>query len=223
MSSIKVFISDAIVIGKGNEEPVRYKVSEKTGKETATFSVGKKMYDASYSDNCRYNNFFVTVPSYLVETVKRMKLTKNSMVHLTLNMDFTKDVLAAREQKGDKNSPDYGKSRLVDGMIMKLVDIEFAGTNTKRVKPEVIQTETESLESEKAVTENSTSSMESASINGLTEMISSECGDTTASTIAATNEPTENKQGRLENKLGIEVINLDERDIFKPRTRRTFF
>lgn len=221
MSSIKVFISDAIVIGKGNEEPVRYKVSEKTGKETATFSVGKKMYDASYSDNCRYNNFFVTVPSYLVETVKRMKLTKNSMVHLTLNMDFTKDVLAAREQKGDKNSPDYGKSRLVDGMIMKLVDIEFAGTNTKRVKPEV--NPNNSLESQKDVTENTTSSIEDVGLDEEIEMASSKCSDTTAPTVAATNVPTKDKQESLEDKLKIEVINLDERDIFKPRTRRTFF
>ena len=94
---IIVDIRDAIVLGNG----LNCYTSDTSGSTVASFTVGCKEYDARYEKNIRYNNYRISVPSEMVEHVKRMKLQKGSMVHLLATMDLSIKVLEAKEQQGD--------------------------------------------------------------------------------------------------------------------------
>ena len=82
---IIVDIRDAIVLGNG----LNCYTSDTSGSTVASFTVGCKEYDARYEKNTRYNNYRISVPSEMVEHVKRMKLQKGSMVHLLATMDLS--------------------------------------------------------------------------------------------------------------------------------------
>lgn len=198
--SARIEIRDALVIAKKGEDPIRYKVSDRTGKTTASFCVGSKKYDPSYTGGFRFNNFFITVPSDKIEMLKKLKLRRNSLVHVYCSFDYSKDVLAAKEAQGDENSPNYGQSRLVNGVILTLIDIEYAGsgsTTQKDVEEKEINDNTSSYSEEKKETQEPASAVEEKPI------------------IA----------GGIEQEMGIEIVDLDKNDIFmncKPKKRKFF-
>ena len=121
---IIVDIRDAIVLGNG----LNCYTSDTSGSTVASFTVGCKEYDARYEKNIRYNNYRISVPSEMVEHVKRMKLQKGSMVHLLATMDLSIKVLEAKEQQGDPESESYGRSRSIQGLVLRLMHLEYAGT-----------------------------------------------------------------------------------------------
>ena len=112
-----VDIRDAIVLGNG----LNCYTSDTSGSTVASFTVGCKEYDARYEKNTRYNNYRISVPSEMVEHVKRMKLQKGSMVHLLATMDLSIKVLEAKEQQGDPESESYGRSRSIQGLVLRLM------------------------------------------------------------------------------------------------------
>jgi len=198
--SARIEIRDALILAKKGEDPIRFKVSDRTGKTTASFCVGSKKYDPSYSRGFRFNNFFITVPSDKVEMLKKLKLRRNSLVHVYCSFDYSKDVLAAKDAQGDENSPNYGQSRVVNGVILTLIDIEYAGSGS------TTQKDTE----EKEI--NDSSSSFSSSEKGNQELAP-----------AVEEQPV--VAGGLEKELGIEIIDLDKDDIFMKKhfKKRKFF
>ena len=216
--SVRIEIRDGIIIGKKNEEPIRYRISEKTGLMTASFCVGSKQYDPSYQSGYRYNNFYVTVPTDKIDLIKRLNLQRNSMIHLYCKFDYSKDVLAAKEAQGDKDSPNYGQSRLVNGVILTLVDIEYAGT---------ISSKTDNKDNEMKESKESKQNHEDQSLEKRKDF---------SSEIESLFSPTEGKvlsssndiDCDLEKKFNVGFIDLDEDDIFlnknkPPRQKRKFF
>ena len=104
---IIVDIRDAIVLGNG----LNCYTSDTSGSTVASFTVGCKEYDARYEKNTRYNNYRISVPSEMVEHVKRMKLQKGSMVHLLATMDLSIKVLEATTK-----IPGRSKSQLIGNL-----------------------------------------------------------------------------------------------------------
>lgn len=198
--SARIEIRDALIIAKKGEEPIRYKTSDRTGKTTASFCVGSKKYDPSYNGGFRFNNFFITVPSDKIETLKKLKLKRNSLVHVYCSFDYSKDVLAAKDAQGDENSPNYGQSRLVNGVILTLIDIEYAGSGS------ATQKDTEGKE----INDSSSSFPNSKKEN---------------QELAPAVEEKPVVAGGLEKELGIEIIDLDKDDIFMKKhiQKRKFF
>lgn len=215
--SAKLILHDALILAKKGQPVVRVKISDKTGEKTASFSVGIKVYDSSYAGNVRYNNFYVAVPTSLVDKVERLKLKDTSMVHIIADFDYTKDVLAPKEQQGDIEAEDYGRSRLVNGVICRLIDIEFAGTSSRAKHT-----------SEASIYAKDTSS----GITSKTE-IGSKAEEkweplSSPTAIAVTTEPNESIDiNSIERELGIDTISLDEQNIFcptkQPTATRNFF
>jgi len=210
----KMVINDALVLGgkDDGQNPVTYGNSPLNGEEYATFRIGVRMYDASYADHCRYNNFFVSVPADKVDTVRRLNLQKNSMVHLITTFDYSKDVLSERKAvNSDPNeNPNYGKSRSVKGVVLRLLDIEYAGTTSSQKRNKNEQSTKEGTPVPAPVPTPST--------------------PTTAATVQTTSplatSGTASSEGNktLEEELDIPVINLDEKDIFGERKMlRKFF
>lgn len=198
--SAKIEIRDALLIAKKGEDPIRYKVSERTGRETASFCVGSKKYDPSYEGGFRFNNFFITVPSDKVEMLKKMKLKRNSLVHLYCNFDYSKDVLAEKKQQGDENSPNYGQSRLVNGVILTLIDIEYAGSGSATGSNSPAHKDVEEAENNEQSSSNSTQ------------------------TPVPAVEEKPIVAGQLERELGIEIVDLDKNDPFMSlKKKRKFF
>ena len=76
---VHMILKDALIIGKEGEDPIKYKVSNRTGKETAYFCVGVNQYDPTYEGNYHYNNFFVSVPSDRIAMIRKLKLRRNSL------------------------------------------------------------------------------------------------------------------------------------------------
>ena len=210
--SSKITLTDAIVIAKKGEDPVRYKNTALSGKRIATFSVGVKVFDASYEDSCRYNNFFIYVPNSMVDVIENMKLRQNSLVHIHASLDFTKDVLKAREGQGDEHDRNFGKSRLVNGLQLTLLDIQFAGTTNANRRKETPNEEESKEPEHKTVQVNPP---DSTPARTSTDMAlpdkHTDRADTTASSLVG---------GDIEKEKGIQIINLDEDDIFQKRERR---
>lgn len=207
--SVKIDIRDAIVLTAKDGEPVKYKL-DKDGKEIGTFVIGCKKYDPNYKGNFRYNNFFVVVPHEEIDRIKRLHLSRNSMVHLLADFDYSKDVLEAREQQGDSESPEWGKSRSVNGVVLTLIDIEFAGTTSAK---------NEEGEAKKEITESQAKSAELKMMN-FDDISLDEHAENAEDEVAA--EFREN----LEDKYGIPSVNLDDDDIFgrlKSKAERKFF
>lgn len=214
-------LRDALVIAKKGEDPIKYRISDKTGKMTASFCVGVKKYDPSYNSGYRYNNFFITVPSDMVEQVKKLQLRRNSMVHLYCLFDYSKDVLVAREPQGDESSPNYGQSRLVNGVILTLRDIEYAGTTGASKNTSDEPKDSREQEHEKTVSKSEASEVPASSKS---EKDHGGTGDITKPTASANMEVD---KGSLEKELGIGIIDLDKEDIFATgslkRKKRKFF
>ena len=217
--SVLIDIRDGLVLGKSSQvEAVNYFVSERTGIETASFSVGVREYDDSYDKNTRYNNFYVTVPPEMVDRVKRMKIRKNSLVHILATLDFDKSVLSPREQQGDPTAKDYGKSRSVNGLKLKLLSIDYAGASSGAgtTKNEKEEGETER---ERTIT---TLPSNNETHDSNTKQTLQETVDTTntaaSKTVSSDSLPT------VEEELNVPITDLDVEDIFSSRREhRRFF
>lgn len=49
-------------------------------------------------------------------------------MHLLATMDLSIKVLEAKEQQGDPESESYGRSRSIQGLVLRLMHLEYAGT-----------------------------------------------------------------------------------------------
>lgn len=195
-------IRDGLILGrKDKTDAVSFFVSEKTGIETASFNVGVREYDDSYENNTRYNNFYITVPPEMVDRVKKLKLRKNSLVHILGTLDFGKEVLAEKRQQGDPESKNYGKSRSVTGLKVRLISIDYAGASSA-AKTDDNQNNNHEQHNEESV-----------------KNAHEENNDTTVNTAAS--EVTSKKS--IEESMNIPSIDLDEDDIFSRREKRKFF
>ena len=196
---IIVDIRDAIVLGNG----LNCYTSDTSGSTVASFTVGCKEYDARYEKNIRYNNYRISVPSEMVEHVKRMKLQKGSMVHLLATMDLSIKVLEAKEQQGDPESESYGRSRSIQGLVLRLMHLEYAGTTGGSYSKTKDQDAQDPEKKEPNVSEKSNDSADKTVVNP---------------DIAVSNSETS-----VEEQMGISTLNLDENNIFSKRETRRFF
>lgn len=195
---VLVDIRDGIVLGNG----LTCYTADFSGRTVASFTVGCKEYDGRYENNCRYNNYRISVPSEMVNHVKRMSLQRGSMVHIIATMDLSTKVLEPREQQGDPESESYGRSRFVPGLVLRLLNIEYAGTTgasySKSKEQDSERKERDSKESPKETVVKEDSDEES-------DIAVADAGVS------------------VEEKMGIPTLNLDENDIFAKRETRRFF
>ena len=200
---VHMILKDALIIGKEGEDPNKYKVSNRTGKETAYFCVGVNQYDPTYEGNYHYNNFFVSVPSDRIAMIRKLKLRRNSLVHLYCSFDYGKEITVGK---------DYGKSRLVNGVILTLIDIEYGGATSSKGIKEKENNEGEQLSlSSFSESENATKDVKT-NIQTMPEPTTSV-------------EETVSDVGTLEAKMNVPMKNLDEDDVFmkKIKKKRKFF
>ena len=190
---IIVDIRDAIVLGNG----LNCYTSDTSGSTVASFTVGCKEYDARYEKNIRYNNYRISVPSEMVEHVKRMKLQKGSMVHLLATMDLSIKVLEAKEQQGDPESESYGRSRSIQGLVLRLMHLEYAGTTGGSYSKTKEQDAQDPEKKEPNVSADKT--------------------------VVNPDIAVSNSETCVEEQMGISTLNLDENDIFSKRETRRFF
>lgn len=190
---IIVDIRDAIVLGNG----LNCYTSDTSGSTVASFTVGCKEYDARYEKNIRYNNYRISVPSEMVEHVKRMKLQKGSMVHLLATMDLSIKVLEAKEQQGDPESESYGRSRSIQGLVLRLMHLEYAGTTGGSYSKTKEQDAQDPEKKEPNVSADKT--------------------------VVNPDIAVSNSETSVEEQMGISTLNLDENDIFSKRETRRFF
>lgn len=214
--SATISLMDAIVICSDGKDPVTYTISEKTGKKSARFSVGIKEYDASYPNNFRFNNYSLFVSDDMLEVVESMKLKKGSCLHIEADIDFSKECLNDYTYKGTykKGDPEYGISRSLRGLFLKVYRIKYAGTYNG-AKKERDESPTGAFESV-ATQEEKTSNLEKTDETG-DALQTTEAVEVTKASVPETTEELVQEPVR--------EIDISQDDIFKDltRTKRKFW
>lgn len=123
-------ITDCTIIGKEGK-PVLTQGKTKKGSATVSFQVGEKVHDPSYTEDVRFNNFWVNVfDSRLVDKVMKMNLKKGSTVSLVCKLDIAKSTNSEQKEQAEQSEP--GKVRFVQGLKLILLDISYVGSSSPK-------------------------------------------------------------------------------------------
>ena len=119
-------ISGAVVLSASkNAPPVEFGRTE-SGLKTATFKIGEDVYDTSYQDRKRFNNYYVVAHGQMAERIEHMNLKAGACINVVCRMDLSKTVLERQESGKAKDDPSYGRIRYVKGLRLELIDISYA-------------------------------------------------------------------------------------------------
>ena len=119
-------ISGAVVLSTSkNDPPVEFGRTE-GGLKTATFKIGEDVYDTSYPDRKRFNNYYVIARGQMAERVEHMNLKAGACINVVCRMDLSKTVLERQDSGKTKDDPSYGRIRYVKGLRLELLDISYA-------------------------------------------------------------------------------------------------
>lgn len=119
-------ISGAVVLSASkNASPIEFGRTE-GGLKTATFKIGEDVYDTSYPDRKRFNNYYVIARGQMAERIEHMNLKAGACVNVVCRMDLSKTVLERQESGKSKDDPSYGRIRYVKGLRLELLDISYA-------------------------------------------------------------------------------------------------
>ncbi len=123
-------ITECTIIGKEGK-PVLTQGKTKKGSATLSFQVGEKIHDPSYSEEVRFNNFWINVfDSRLIDKVSKMKLKQGSTVSLVCKVDIAKSTNSEAKEQAEQNEP--GKVRFVQGLKLILMDISYVGSTPSK-------------------------------------------------------------------------------------------
>lgn len=118
---LNMIVTNAVVSkGYDGNPPIRYYTGE-NGFQTASFRIGKRVYDSKAQDKHRWLNFNVKVYGEACERIKRMKLKEGSFINLVARYD--EESWEDKKTKETRTAP-----------LLILQEIEYSSTGGDKSK-----------------------------------------------------------------------------------------